>query len=187
MLTPLELYFDNDLPNPRSLDTITTASVDKLLLDYISRRNDYYSSYLEGMDSTNLAIETGEISYFFSQVENSSQKLNRFSILLEELLKNGKQIQLNLQSYSSPLNTAAYNENLAKRRISSLMNYLRAHNDSVFLPYLDSGQLSIEFTVFGEQKASQKVSDNLSDTRNSVYSPAAARERKISIQAVEIK
>ncbi len=187
LLTPLELYFDNDLPNPRSLDTVTTANIDTLLLNYLARRNDYYSFYLGGVDSAKLAYENLNIVSFFKEVENSRKNLNRFTIILEELLKSGKKIQLNLQSYSSPLNTVTYNDKLAKRRVSSLLNYLKAYNDSVFIPYIKSGKLIINYTVFGEQKASHNISDNITDKRNSVYSPDASRERRISIQAVEIE
>ena len=54
----------------------------------------------------------------------------------------------------------------------------------VFQPYLRNGQLVISEVSFGETRAAVGVSDALDDRRNSVYSPAAARERRVEIVEV---
>ena len=51
--------------------------------------------------------------------------------------------------------------------------------------YLRTGQLKITETSFGETTARRDISDDLQDERNSVYHPAAARERRVEI--VEIR
>ena len=81
--------------------------------------------------------------------------------------------------------------NLTKRRISSLINYLYEYDNGVFAPYLDhnaenGGDLTFVQIPFGEYTANKLVSDNLNDKRNSVYSRAAALERKIEIQSVNL-
>ena len=70
------------------------------------------------------------------------------------------------------------------------MNYLRAFDGGVFVPYLDGTAENGGFIIFvqvpfGEYTANQLTSDNINDQRNSVYSRAAAIERKIEIQSVE--
>jgi hypothetical protein len=70
------------------------------------------------------------------------------------------------------------------------MNYLRAFDSGVFVPYLDGtaengGFVNFVQVPFGEYTANQLTSDNINDQRNSVYSRAAAIERKIEIQSVE--
>jgi hypothetical protein len=108
---------------------------------------------------------------------------------LEEL-KKGARIKVTVQGFASPLHKTAYNVNLTKRRISSFMNYLRAFDSGVFVPYLDGTAENGGFVIFvqvpfGEYTANQLTSDNINDQRNSVYSRAAAIERKIEIQSVE--
>jgi len=186
LLTPLELFFDNDMPNPKSLDTITSTNISELLLAYYQRKSEYKNIYSDGISEDLINSANAEIDDFFEDIASSKRELERFTEHLVLLLRNNKRIYLNVRSYSSPLNSVSYNEKLAKRRISSLMNFLQAYNDSLLLPYFKSGQLKVDFTNFGETQASEKVSDNLYDVRNSVYSPTAARERKISIHAVKI-
>jgi hypothetical protein len=70
------------------------------------------------------------------------------------------------------------------------MNYLRSFDNGVFVPYLDGTAENGGFVIFaqvpyGEYTANQLTSDNINDQRNSVYSRAAAIERKIEIQSVE--
>ena len=93
-----------------------------------------------------------------------------------------------MKGFCSPLASTDYNINLAKRRISSLQNYFAEYNNGVFLKYInnqDSIGGNIEYTMedIGELPVSS-VSDDVKDTRNSVYSPYAAMERKIQILAI---
>jgi hypothetical protein len=81
-----------------------------------------------------------------------------------------------------------YNVNLAKRRISSLHNYFNEYQNGVLLPYInntttDGGSISFFDVDVGELKAKPNVSDDYYDTKNSIYNPAAAFERKIQIIA----
>jgi hypothetical protein len=55
------------------------------------------------------------------------------------------------------------------------------------MPYIDSGKLVLKNESLGKERAAKNVSDNREDTRNSVYNPAAAVERKVEIISVEIK
>ncbi|MEN8929135.1 MAG: DUF1573 domain-containing protein, partial [Flavobacteriales bacterium] len=56
-----------------------------------------------------------------------------------------------------------------------------------FRKYVNSNRLSFKEVPFGEYTASNLVSDNVNDQRNSVYSRAAALERKIEIMSVSYK
>ena len=95
-------------------------------------------------------------------------------------------MKINIKGYTSPLNTKEYNIKLAKRRISSLKNYIIRYDNGVFLKYLNGtsesyGKLELIEEPIGEEQASKLVSDNINDKRNSVYSRAAALERRIQI------
>ena len=94
-----------------------------------------------------------------------------------------------MKGYCSPLASTDYNVNLAKRRISSLRNYFMEYQNGVFVKYVDNpnpneGSITFFNEDIGELKARPNVSDDYYDTKNSVYSPAAALERKIQIIAI---
>lgn len=71
-----------------------------------------------------------------------------------------------------------------------MVNFLEEYENGVFLPYLngsspDGGILFIEEVPFGEEQASQRVSDELQDEQASIYSLGACLERKIEIRSVQ--
>ena len=110
-------------------------------------------------------------------------------LLLEELQK-GSKINITVKGFASPLAKTDYNVSLTKRRISSLVNYLMAYDNGIFRPYLmnnapNGGKVLFNQVPFGEYTANKLTSDNFHDQKNSVYSRAAAIERKIEIQSVD--
>lgn len=97
-------------------------------------------------------------------------------------------MKITMQGFCSPLASTDYNINLAKRRVSSLKNYFMEYKNGLFRKFVNSndpasGSITFEEVDVGELPTS-KVSDDVKDTQNSVYSPGAARERKIQILAV---
>jgi len=106
---------------------------------------------------------------------------------MKELLLSGQKIVVTIKGYTSPLNTVEYNNNLAKRRISSLVNYFYEWENGFFREYIESGMIEYEFVAFGKTLSDGKVSDDPNDPRNSIYSPAASRERRIEIIAVSVE
>jgi len=67
-----------------------------------------------------------------------------------------------------------------------LKNFIAQYDEGIFKKYLNGtaengGKLSIYEDPIGEAKAKSFVSDNPNDKRNSIYSRAAAFERKIQI------
>ena len=143
---------------------------------------------MEGEEKNNAVRDIED--FFFYQVENNEKKLNRFLELLLSLLENGRKVEVTLKGYCSPLNSNEYNTLLAKRRISSLINYFKTWNNSALLTYIETRKdkekmlIIIEESI-GELKTTGIVSDDLNDLRNSVYSPSAAKERKIEVRMAE--
>ena len=89
----------------------------------------------------------------------------------------GQNIELTIKGFASPLAKTDYNVKLTGRRITSLINYLREYDKGQFNEYIDAtaengGTLSFNKIPFGEYTASKLVSDNVNDTKNSVYSRA---------------
>ncbi len=191
-LIPINLYFHNDEPNPKTWDTTTSFAYDELYNRYVQMREEYisvYASVLKGDDK--LQAESKIDAFFTEEVEKNYLKLLQFFQLMKQLLSEGEVISLTIIGYASPLNNHAYNLNLSKRRIQSLINLLYRFEDGFFLPYLNQtaengAKLIIIREAYGENMVAQGVSDDLKNLRNSVYSPEASRERKIGIIAIKI-
>jgi len=183
-LLPIYLYFDNDEPNPKSMDTITTYSYDELYYSYIKKIDEYKNEYSKGFKNEKKEVLIREVEDFFTnEVIKNYEKLNYYLSEILKVLEKGETITLKIRGYASPLNTNDYNYNLSKRRISSFINYLTKYNNGVFTKYLQSNppKLIIIREPLGESTAPFYVSDNLYNLRESVYSPKAAFERKIAI------
>ena len=187
---PVTLYFHNDIPNPDSWDTVTPQSYMETYNDYTVMIDRYQKEYSKGLsgdkaDFAKLDIE----SFFIEYVDKGVADLTLFRELLLKELDRGAKINITVKGFASPLAKTNYNVNLTKRRISSLVNYMRRFNGGVFAKYLDNtapngGKVIFSQVPFGEYTANQLTSDNPNDVQNSVYSRNAAIERKIEIQSV---
>ena len=187
LLVPLTLFFHNDQPNPNTTDTITNINYTSTYNEYLKLIPNYEKAYSKGVSSAFKEQAKDEINIFFTdEVKKGYKKLLDFCQLMEKLLIEKQQIIITLKGYSSPLNTTEYNENLAKRRIYSLLNFFHQYKDGIFNDYEKSGLLIYNRIAFGETSASKKVSSSRKDIRNSIYSPMAAKERRIQIIAISV-
>jgi tetratricopeptide (TPR) repeat protein len=187
---PVTLYFHNDRPNPDSWKTSTELNYMTTYDRYTAMLDEYKTEYSKGLKGEKADEAREDIETFFLEyVDKGVADLEHFRDLLFEELEKGVKVEVTVKGFASPLAKTEYNVNLTKRRISSLENYLREYDDGIFAPYLDGtasngGRVIIKQTPFGEYTANQLTSDNPNDVQNSVYSRAAAIERKIEIQSV---
>lgn len=188
---PVTLFFHNDCPDPKSKDTLTAVNYLDGYTDYRSLLEKYQTEYSTGLTAEKSSEAREDIeSFFIEYVDKGVQDLALFQSLLIQELQRGAKIRLTVKGFASPLAKTDYNVNLTKRRISSLVNYLSNVENGIFLPYMrgtaaNGGQLLFQEVPFGEYTANKLTSDNFHDQKNSVYSRAAASERKIEIQRVE--
>ena len=187
---PVTLYFHNDIPNPDSWDTVTPQSYMETYDDYTVMIGRYQKEYSKGLNGDKADFAMLDIeSFFIEYVDKGVADLQLFRELLLKELDRGAKINITVKGFASPLAKTNYNVNLTKRRISSLVNYMRRFNGGVFVKYLDNnaqngGKVMFSQVPFGEYTANQLTSDNPNDVQNSVYSRNAAIERKIEIQSV---
>lgn len=190
LLVPLTLYFHNDEPDKKTLATVTSKNYKKTYEDYSAMRTVYKNEYSKGAKPTDLERANNDINTLFEDsVDAGMQDLEKFAQLLLRVLRNKEKVVITIKGFCSPLASTDYNINLAKRRISSLRNYFNEYQNGIFLKYIDNknpeeGNITFVEQEVGELKARAYVSDDYYDTKNSVYSPAAALERKIQIIAV---
>ena len=187
---PVTLYFHNDIPNPRSWETTTKLNYITSYDEYTAMLDTYKKEYSKGLTGTRGNEAEEDIEDFFLQyVDKGVTDLELFRTLLMKELERGAKINITVKGFASPLAKTDYNVNLTKRRIASLVNYMREYDNGIFVPYLDGtaengGKVIFSEVPFGEYTANQLNSDNPNDVQNSVYSRAAAIERKIEIQSV---
>ena len=189
VLCPLTLYFHNDEPDPKTKNIVTKKSYKKTYEEYVTLKPKYFQEYPAGLKGDDKTQAEDRLTNFFEDsVDAGMQDLEKFAKLMEDVLARGEKVKITMKGYCSPLASTDYNVNLAKRRISSLRNYFAEYKDGVFKKYISeenpsAAKLLLTDVEIGELPLSN-VSDDVKDVKNSVYSPYAARERKIQIIAV---
>ncbi len=184
VLVPLTLYFHNDEPDKKTLAITTPLNYKKTCLDYLAMLPLYLKEFPKGMDGEQKTVGENMVNNFFEDsVQSGLNDLEKFALLLEDVLKRGEKVKITMKGFCSPLASTAYNVNLAKRRVCSLQNYFKEYKEGMFMTYITSNQVVFFEEDIGELIKST-VSDDYYDTRNSIYNPRAACERKIQIIAV---
>lgn len=182
----LPLYFDNDEPDKRTRRTTTGKTYEETVQTYLARQREYRDRFSSGLSELRAdEAETLIDNFFENEVRRGFDRLSQLCDLILTRLQNGERMEVLIKGFTSPRAQTDYNLNLGKRRISSVRNQFAAFADGALQPYLRTGQLKITETSFGETTARSDISDNLSDERNSIYHPDAARERRVEI--VEIR
>ncbi|MEQ9187137.1 MAG: hypothetical protein RLP15_05330 [Cryomorphaceae bacterium] len=186
-LLPISLYFHNDRPDPRTTSRTTQRTYAETLSAYLNMRFDYIDAVNESDLDGTLKMQIGNMMelFFESDLKRSLSKLDKaLKVLLREL-NNGASITLAVKGYASPLADSDYNLNLTYRRIASMENYIMQYDSGAFVRFIDAGQLTIDKIPYGESQAAVSVSDDISDQLGAIYSPTAARERRIEILRIE--
>jgi tetratricopeptide (TPR) repeat protein len=189
---PVKLYFHNDEPDPKNTDTVTVKDYMQTYKEYTAKKEEYIKEYSQGLKDQDLTKTTRQIQDFFQdEVDKGAKDLALFTEQLLKQLESGKRIEIAVRGYASPLAHTDYNVPLTLRRISSMENYIKSYRNGAYLPYFsgtapNGGHLSIIKVPFGEYKALGHVNDNAVQKHHSIYSPDAARERKIEIFSVTI-
>ncbi len=183
---PLALYFDNDIPDPRSVTLTTSQNYTETFDKYVVKKQEFADEYTSDMDASEKLLGEQRVQDFF---ENDVKKgFDNFYSFLQSMLKQlneGKTFELSLRGFASPRADQRYNLALSQRRVVSVENEMREYANGAFLKFINNGQLKITQLSYGENLAPDNVSDVFYDRRNSIYSPEASKERRVEI--VEIK
>ncbi|MEZ5009104.1 MAG: PorP/SprF family type IX secretion system membrane protein [Chitinophagales bacterium] len=172
---PLQLFFDNDHPDPNTYNTRTQVDYIASYNQYLSRQQEYYRQ-----------IGSEKAGEWFAQVTASKEQLDLAIAQLIALVEQGYDVKLTLKGYTSPLAASQYNTMLSMRRIESVLLYLKRADGGVLKPYFEDGSIKVVENPFGESFSPYGISDQASEKKKSVYSPEAAYERRVEVIAVEI-
>lgn len=189
-LLPLTMYFDNDVPQQYEKPDTTIYKMDQLLESYLEKEQVYMERYPVA-GSPDYEKDRQKIAAFFREVEEGKVLLDSLVLQLYEMLAHGEDIHLVVRGYASPLASEHYNLMLSKRRITALQNYLKEARNGILKPYLNNespSDVKAKLTIYSQpmgQVDDPKIASDPADQRNAVYSPAAAKARKIVIEDVK--
>lgn len=182
----LPLFFDNDEPDKRTRKSVTKKHYEETVLAYLDQQEAYRNRFTAGLagdkrDEAEILTD----DFFDNEVRRGYDRLIQLADLILIRMQKGEALEVLIKGFTSPRAQTDYNLILGKRRINSVKNYFEFFADGALKPYIQSGQLKVSETSFGETTARSGISDDLRDDRNSVYHPDAARERRVEI--VEIR
>lgn len=175
-LLPLNLYFDNDQPEPRTFRETSRTDFSKLFGNYQKDLSNY---------DQNQSDTAAYNAFRTDEFDKSFEKLNVLADSIISRVEAGFRFVIGIQGHTSPLASEKYNLALAKRRIHSVSSYLKSYKGGVISNYIDSGFLSIQEIPVGELESTGLVSDDLLDKNQSVYSLKAMKARRVTIQWVD--
>ena len=172
----VKLYFYNDEPNRRTRKPTTDWSYTRALESYLSLRQDFTVAFAYDPE------ELAKIEKFFEvDVKGGYKDLEEFVRILKydylDQMEQGDTLKVIIRGFASPRAKSDYNINLTKRRIMSIENYFNTHE---LLPKY-AGRIIVEEEPNGEEKAPSGIIDDIADRKNSIFSVAASKERRVEI------
>jgi outer membrane protein OmpA-like peptidoglycan-associated protein len=183
---PLAIYFDNDVPDPKSQRGTTTKRYLETYTPYYDSKEQFKRRYARTGDRDEEERLLADVEVFFEDsLRVNKEEFESFLNILHQYLDEGLSFKIFLKGYTSPLASDAYNYQLGQRRINSIQNEFAAFRNGVLKKYFDSGDLAVTEKSFGEETAPPTVSDDPRDTRRSIYSPEASIERRVEIIEIE--
>ncbi len=183
---PLVLYFENDQPEPKTKLTTTKKRYRDLFNPFYANKATYKKEYSGIYGPMTRPSKEAEIDDFFeNELKANYKKLDLFMEQVLGVLEGGLLLEVTIKGYTSPIAKSDYNYRLSKRRVQCLKNEFYDWKNGLLVQYINSGLLVLEEAPFGESKVATGVSDSPFDKRNSVYSPAASKERRVEIIAVK--
>ncbi|MCB0623392.1 MAG: hypothetical protein KDC43_05615, partial [Saprospiraceae bacterium] len=154
---------------------------------YVAKKEEYITKFTQVLEGRNRFLAEQRIKAFFErEVKEGYESLIVFTERMYEYLEEGIPIEVTISGFSSPRASNRYNELLSARRINSLLNHFYSYKGGVLKPYIRSKMLIITEVSLGEEKVPEEVREKLLSERESIYSPIAARERRVEILGVTI-
>lgn len=182
---PVALYFDNDAPSASGADSLSAANYTDSYNSFYDKRGRYIYRYVNHFKGKRQDEARREISQFFdNNVKEGFDRYENFKNQLLLVLESGQKINIYLRGYASPVALDDYNRALGRRRVDSVRKEFDEWNDGALLPYIQSGQLVVTERSFGEETSPKDLSDDPRRPYESIYSPAAALERRVEIDEI---
>ncbi|MFM7105817.1 MAG: tetratricopeptide repeat protein, partial [Flavobacteriales bacterium] len=165
---PLQLYFHNDEPDPRSRVCRTSSDYQSCIQSYLSLRQNY-------LNDTYNVTDTSLLQQFFDeQLDYSSRRIDTLSNCIQRELEMGRTAAIIVKGFASKRAANDYNQCLSGRRISCFENTLKKWNGGVLTSPIHAGKLKVIAQPMGEDILSNHKEDD-------IYSYSSCLARRIEI------
>ena len=185
IFSQLQVFFDNDQPDPKSYSSTTSVNYIQTNEQYYNRRDEFIREVTEDMDQENAFVTSGRfIDFFDREVLEGRAQLEAFAAKLLVHLQEGNAFVLKMRGYASRRATEDYNLRLSARRIASVRNYIERYNNGAIAYYIQRGQLSFEAEPLGASTSKELITNRYANPVESVFSLGASVERRVEITVV---
>jgi len=178
-LLPIKLYFDNDQPDQDNINDVTPKYYRETNLLYAKKAEEFVQHQINPIEAEKTVYD-----FFENEVKGGLDRLETFTELLYQKLKQGEKVEVFVQGFTSPRAETDYNLHLANRRIASIKNHFLTWRYGVLQKYLHSSALVLSEKPLGETTAPSDINDDLDNLPASVYDLRASRERRVEIVEV---
>lgn len=177
-LFPIKLFFHNDEPDPNSQSDTTSTTYFQTYNKYMFMRGKYINVNIGNQKGAVADSLRKDVNHFFDEeVKGNCEKFELFIERLVSELYQGRNIKITVAGYASPLHNNEYNDHLAQRRATTILNQFAQYKGGVLVPYIGTS-LQLKLVSYGSRTATKSKSDP-------VYGMDAARERRIEILGYE--
>ncbi|MEM6395316.1 MAG: hypothetical protein AAF741_03145 [Bacteroidota bacterium] len=174
-LIPVNLYFDNDYPHPRTRKRTADVEYVSTNVDYYAKKTEFIEDQITPGMSEEEAFQTrGQLDDFFeNDVLGGRLKLIELAEALLESLELGVTYSMKVQGEASKRGNPAYNQILSERRVDCVMNFFKEWNNGALKDYIDEGDLVFDPSYVGDTQADPND--------RSVTGLRASRSRRVTI------
>ncbi len=185
-LNGITLYFENDRPDPRSKEDVTSSEYKNLYDEYMGKKDTYVTEAGKGLAGDKKTQAQNEVNAFFQEsIATGYDRLDKFAKTLIDLLESGCEVSFDISGFASPLSNSDYNMHLSSRRIQSVLNYLAQANGGKLAPYINGSKSGL--MIYKNPKGEVEHTEASQAQRVTVYGLQAAKDRRIVIDNIMIR
>ena len=161
------VYFDNNTPSPSS-GVVSNESYGTVYSNYIANQGTY-------QNQSNVSV----IDNFFSvNIVAGKERLDVLITQVAETIEKGYTVDITLKGYTSSLASANYNEELSKRRVDAVRQYILSDQRiSKINQQTELGKVTVNYFGFGESEC---------NSDNEVYTTTAMECRRVEVTNITI-
>ena len=183
---PITLYFENDRPDPRTKNDYTSTEYKGLYDAYMNQMNTYVTEAGKGLTGNAKTQAENEVRTFFNDsIATGYDRLQKLTNTLVDLLEEGSSVSFTISGFASPLSNNDYNMHLSKRRIESVLNYMKQANGGKLAPYINGEKSGL--TIYKNPNGEVNPPEPSQAQRVTVYGLQAAKDRRIVIHNLIVK
>jgi hypothetical protein len=168
----LGFYFDNDQPDPKTRQVISSQPFQNLEATYMSQQPLYITE-----NAKNGPVVQTAVSNFFTDVidDNFKESQNLLKEIIDNVVNKNQRVTVTLQGSASAAASKDYNIPLSERRIDSVLQYFNTftfqsgEQTLSMKELIDSGKIIVKALAYGESAQSVQFRSYNKNTTSENY------------------